>query len=230
MRLRSWPFVVVVLVVLVGVSGCSSTSPASPTSRGSPASSATAAPPTPSATPATGGVTVVATGAAASPTGTLVFVVVDNPSPAAASAVAINATAASANGGAPLHASALIPNLAAGERQAAVIPLTVPSGDSLGPITATAQAAGESTYTNPLTATQARFINDPINPSISVSVATVTSVPHAAVVAVCWVGANIVGGAINGDLAVPAGAAKTVTMQAALTSVPGSCSGYARPN
>jgi|SRR5450631_2949910 len=119
MRLRSWPFVVVVLVVLMGLSGCSSNSPASPISRGSPAPSATAAPPTPSATVATGGVTVVATGAAASPTCTLVFVVVTNTNPGAASGVAINATAASANGGAPLHASTVIAALAPGESQAA---------------------------------------------------------------------------------------------------------------
>jgi hypothetical protein len=110
-----------------------------------------------------------------------------------------------------------------------VIPLTVPSGDSLGAITASAQAAGQSTYTNPLAATGARFIDDPISPSISVSVAGTISVPHAVVVAVCWVGSKIVGGATNGDVTVAAGAAHTVTMQAALTVAPGSCSGYARP-
>jgi hypothetical protein len=174
-------------------------------------------------------VTVVATGAAASPTGTLVFVVVDNAGAAAVSGVQVNAVAQSASGGAALNGQAVIPNLAAGEKQAAVISLTVPSGDALGAITASAHPGGVSAYTNPLTATGAQFINDPISPSISVSVSSASSVSSAVVVAVCWSGSTVVGGAMKQHVAVAAGSAHTVTMEAALTTVPSSCTGYARP-
>jgi hypothetical protein len=227
MHLRPWPLAAV--VVTVAVSGCSSNPAASPTARRAPAESAISSPSASPTAVATAGVTVVATGAAASPTGTLVFVVVDNASPVPVSNVAVTAVAASGNGGAPLQGNTVITNLGSGESQAAVIPLTVPSGDSLGAVTASAHAIGQSTYRNPLLASAARFIADPISPSISVSVAATTSVSSAVIVVVCWAASTIVGGAIKRGVAVAAGGAQTVTMQAALTTAPDSCSGYARP-
>jgi hypothetical protein len=232
MRLRCWPLAVT--AVAVAVSGCTSTpaaSPTGPTARPATPSDATAtatATAAPTAVPA--GVTVVATGAAAGPTGTMVFVIVTNNSATSASVVQVNATADSSNGGAPLQATALIPDLAPGESQAAVLALTVPSGDSLGAISASAHATGRSShYTNPLTASDARFIDDPISPSISVSVTGAASVSNAVIVAVCWTGSKIVGGGTIRHIAVAAGRARTVTMLAALTAAPSACSSYARP-
>lgn len=218
----------------LALTGCGSSAAPSPTptASGSVSTGATVtteAAPTPSPTPPITGVTVVATGAAASATGTLAFVVVNNTTASATGAVQITVVAKSSNGHAPVQGSAVIPNVGVGESQAAVVALTIPSGDSIGALTATSRTNGTAAYVNPLASTGARFVNDPINPTVSVSVIASSSVRSATIVAVCWKGTVVVGGGMKQGVAVASGGAQSISVPAALTAAPSSCTGYARP-
>ncbi len=195
------------------------------TTSGAPSASSTAGSTTPAA-PAS--VTVVATHAAATPSGTVVFVVLSN-SATPRSAVGIGVMATSANGRPPLSGRATLASIAANATEAVMIRLSVPAGDSIGAVTASVTDIGLSPPSaNPFTAGTASFVADPIAPTIDVQVSAATTAA-ASVLAVCYQGTILVGGGIAQSVTVGAERPTTVQLVAALTDTPTVCRGFAHP-
>jgi hypothetical protein len=184
---------------------------------------------TAASTPSTpGGPIVVATVAAPTPTGTVVFVVVANDSTPRAP-VTVTASAASSNGKATITGRALIWTLPAGGTAAAMVKLSVPADDNIGAVTATvAGTAAANPAINPLSVAGASFVFDPIQPAVNVTVSA--TMPRAAVVlAVCYQGGTVIGGGVAQVATVRPGPPTTLSLAAALAQTPTSCTGYAYP-
>jgi hypothetical protein len=168
---------------------------------------------------------VVASVAAATPSGTVVFVVVANDSTPRVD-VRVTAAANSSNGQAQVTGSATISALAAGETEAAMVRLTVPANDTIGTVTAAAGGTSTAGPVNPLTITGAVFTPDAIEPMIDVTMSATQAVT-AQVVAACYVGTTLIGGGVAATATVQPRTTKTVRLSAALSQTPTSCRGFA---
>lgn len=130
---------------------------------------------------------------------------------------------------ATITATAVIRALAAHQTEAAMVSLSIPAGDTIAAVSATASGgAGASGAANPLSALRAAFVSDPVQPSVDVTVSTSSDVT-ARVLAVCYQGSTAVGGGVAVTASVRPGAAATIRLGAALTQAPTRCLGFAYP-
>ena len=209
---NAWLGLAIPLALLVGCD--SAAAPGRSTSHPTPAPTQT--PFTPSASPSTaaGGPAVVATVAAATPSGTVIFVVVTNDStPRVGVSVTVGAT--SSNGQATVTGTATISALAAGETEATMVRLTVPPNDTIGAVTSAASGTPAPAQVDPLTVAGAVFVPDAIEPTLDITVSA-TEVVAAKVVAACYQGTTLIGGGVETTVTVQPGAHTTLRLAAAL--------------
>lgn len=231
LSLRLSPSTGVMALTALLVTACASGTPApSATVTPTPTVVPTTGTPTPAPTVGAPGPAVLAAVAAATPTGTVVFVLVRNDA-TPRTAVTVTATANSSNGRAAVSGRAAIAVLAAGEVEATTVRVAVPSGDEIASVAAEVQgvAAASPPPADPLTVSGATFSDDPVSPAVGVTVAATTTT-RAAVVAVCYQGTTVVGGGVLVSEVIHAPGPQLVRLQAALTAAPTSCQGYAYPD
>lgn len=213
------------LVALLGCGSGTSGTPGGGTARAGSSATAATSTPSPTATPVGTGPTVVATAAAATPSGTVVFVVVTGDATPRA-AVHVMVSAASSNGRATVTGQSTISELAAGATQAAMVRLQVPANDTIGSISAAVTGTATTAPMPGLKATGAAFVPDAIEPGVDVTVTSPDAV-SAEIVAVCYQGTALIGGGVAMVAHVRAGGSVTYRLAAALSETPTSCTGYA---
>ena len=210
------------------VTGCGSSTPATRSSTSTPTSPALSelpATPTASASAPPTAPAVLGTVAAATPSGTVAFVVVGNDA-TPRGPVTVTVAAASSNGHATVTGDATIPALASGATEAAMVRLAVPPDDTIGAVTSTASGAPADGAADPVTVTSAVFTPDAIEPTVDITVTSTVSTT-AELVAACYQGATLIGGGVATTVSVAKDASTTFRLAAALSQTPTDCRGFA---
>ena len=198
----------------------------SPTPVGTPQATLTPGPPT----------TLVVTqvGASASAQGLTAVALIRNPSPTTgAVGITVTFTAVSANGRAPLKATAALHGLAPSESQGVTAVLHPTSGDSIADVTADAAATASQPWpVAPLQVGSPQFQSSAYTPAASLAVGNLATSPQTVTVVVaCFDRAGqVTGGGESDRVALAAQQTVSVTVSLAVPSIPDHCQGFARPS